>query len=151
MSLSPWANNLCENNEINFDDPIKNPVVQYSKSKLAQLMYVNHLARLLRQDNSNTIVTAVFPGYIPYELDDYIPHQYRKVFNIFFKMFGKNVWQSAQTCIHLSLKDFSNDNNHANGKLFVDCRQNDIFTPKLAKNSVACQKLWDKTEEMLGL
>ena len=138
-------------NEINFDDPIKNPLVQYSKSKLAQLMYLNHLARLLRQENSNTIVTAVFPGYIPDELDDYIPQQYRKVFNIFFKMFGKNVWQSAQTCIHLSLKDFSNDNNHANGKLFLDCRQNDLFTPKWAKNSVACQKLWDKTEELLGL
>ena len=151
VALTSWANNLYINNHIQFEDSTKNPLIQYSKSKLAQIMYVKHLSRILQKEKSNTIITAYYPGFVHDGLHDYIPIRVKKAFNIIFKIFGKNTWQAAQTCVYLSSKDFSNDRDQANGKLFLDCRSNDWFMPNLAKNQAACQRLWNNTEEMLGL
>ena len=151
MAFTPWANHLYLNNDFQFEDSMKNPLIQYSKSKLAQLMYAKHLSKSLRKENNNAIIIVSYPGFVIDSLSDYVPLKYQKAFSIFFKMFGKNSWQAAQTCIHLSFKDFSNDIDYLNGKMFIDCRENQWFIPNLAKNEYICQKLWDKTEEMLGL
>ena len=151
-ALTPWAHQLYKNNDINFDDgPIKNPLIQYSKSKLAQLMYATHLAKHLREENSNTIVMTLYPGFVPYGLADHIPQKFQKAFEIVSKYFGKTLWEGAQTSVYLSVKEFSNEKKNVNGRLFLDCRPMDIFKPRLAKDAAACQRLWNKTEELLGL
>ena len=151
LAFTPMANHLFQNNDIQFEDIIKNPLIQYSKSKLAQLMYLKHLSIILRQENSNVTIMASYSGLVLDGFKDYVPLQYHKVFNLFLSVFGKNDWQASQTCVHLSTKNFSNDIDQVNGKLFFDCRQNDWLMPSLVKNQDACRKLWDKTEELLAL
>ena len=150
LACTPMANHLFQNNDIQFEDMIKKPLIQYSKSKLAQLMYLKHLSVILREENSNVTIMASYSGLVFDSFKDYVPLRYHKVFNLFLSLFEKNDWQASQTCVHLSTKNFSNNIDQVNGKLFVDCRQNDWLMPSYVKNQNACKKLWDKTEEMLG-
>lgn len=151
LAFTPMANHLFQSNDIQFEDTTKNPLIQYSKSKLAQLMYLKHLSIILREENSKVAIMASYSGLVLDIFKDHVPLQYHKVFDLFLSLFGKNDWQASQTCVHLSTKNFSNDIDQVNGKLFLDCRQNDWLMPSLVKNHNACRKLWDKTEEILGL
>ena len=153
IALTPWANQIHKNGEIFFDDNSNSPVVQFSKSKLAQLMYVSHLCKVLKQENCNSIVTGVYPGLIPdkWLMQHCLPQKYLAKFEIFKLIFGKNLWQEAQSAIYLSQSKFLKSDDHINGQVFLDCRPVDFLKPSLAKDSAACERLWNKTEKLLGL
>ena len=115
-------------------------------------MYVSHLSKILKQENCNTIVTGVYPGLIPDKcLMQYLPQKYLTKFEIFKLIFGKNIWQEAQSAIYLSQAKFLKSNDIINGQVFLDCRSVDFMKPSLAKDSDACERAWNKTEELLGL
>ena len=153
IALTPWANQIHKNGEIFFDDNSNSPVVQFSKSKLAQLMYVSHLSKVLKQENCNTIVTGVYSGLIPdkWLMQHCLPQKYLAKFEIFKLIFGKNLWQEAQSAIYLSQSKFLKSDDHINGQVFLDCRPVVFLKPSLAKDSAACEQLWNKTEKLLGL
>ena len=153
IALTPWANQIHKNGEIFFDDDSNNPVAQFSKSKLAQLMYVSHLSKILKQENCNTIAMGLYPGLIPDKclMQHCLPQKYLTKFEIFKLIFGKNLWQEAQSAIYLSQSKFLKSNDRINGQVFLDCRSVDFMKPSLARDSDACERLWNKTEELLGL
>ena len=153
IALTPWANQIQKNGKIFFDDDSNNPVVQFSKSKLAQLMYVSQLSKILKQGKCNTIVTGVYPGLIPDKclMQHCLPQKYLTSFEIFKLIFGKTLLQEAQSAIYLSQAKFLKNDDLINGQVFLDCRPVDFLKPSLAKDIAACESLWNKTEEVLGI
>lgn len=159
--MGPEALDLCKirsdkSYEVNFDvnKSLKDARLQYAKTKLAQVMYVNHLAKMLREENCNTIVASLHPGFVRTEILNGVPTAAQGIFKALGYIVGKNVWQGAQTSIHLAVGKFSNPMFEVNGKFFVDCKSKFWFQfllPEIMKDPVACKTVWDETMDLLGI
>ena len=141
---------------INFDvnKTTKDARRQYGKSKLAQIMYTNHLAKILEEENCNTIVAAVHPGFVRTELFSGVPTKEQPVWRALSYLLGKNTWQGAQTSIHVATGESSSPMSEVNGKFFADCRSSHWVArsmPKVATDPVACKQVWEETMALLGL
>ena len=131
---------------------------QYGKSKLAQIMYGKHLAKLLEDKNCNTIVASCHPGFVRTDIFQGFEPGFKLNMCIYGGYaFGKSALQGAQTTIHLSLSKFDELNvKKVNGKFFSDCRPQEkclfwSLMPKYIEDPVACKSVWDETMQMLNL
>ena len=159
--VGPEALDLCAledkgSYKVNFDlDGNENDSRrQYSKTKLAQVMYMKHLSRKLKKDNCNTIVTALHPGFVRTDILDGFPKKAQNFVKFLGYLTGKTPLQGAQTTIHLAVSSFNNALDTINGKLFSDCRQNFWWQskiPKIVEDEMACKMVWDETMRVLGL
>ena len=153
---APEARDLYSKEKVNFDVPekLKDARYQYSKSKLAQVMYGNHLARILKDEGCNTTVATLHPGIIYTDLFNGYPKMVKAFVKIFCHIAGKNTLQGAQTTIHLAVAKFSNPTSDVSGRFFADCKSNSwvsSWVPKLCKNPIACQKVYEETIKVLDL
>ena len=127
---------------------------QYGKSKIAQIMYGKHLAKLLDGEGCNTMVASVHPGFVRTDIFDGLPPGGRANFIAYLSyVFGKTANQGAQTPIYLVLTNFS-DFKEKNGMFFSDCRSKnwwDFKMPKLVEDPEACKALWDQTMKLLKI
>ena len=153
------ANDLCQfrhNNSYDVDFGVKIMRHQYGKSKLAQIMYGKHLARLLsEEDKCNTMVASLHPGFVRTDIFQGLPPGPQlKFISWIGYVLGKSSWQGAQTTVHLAICNFSHPMNETSGTFFCDCRSKNWFNfhmPKIIKDPVACKSVYDETMRLLKL
>ena len=159
------ANHLCsfnsskKNYDINFESGTLKELGsddfggQYGKSKLAQIMYGKHLAKTLKDENCNTMVASLHPGFVRTDIFQGLPAGPRLKFIMWAGYtVGKSCLQGAQTTIYLALCDPSQIIAQSNGHFFSDCRSKNWFNsllPKAIDDPVACKALWDETMRLL--
>ena len=131
------------------------PMEQYSKSKLSQIMYGKHLAKVLREDECKTVVVSLHPGIVRTNIwGAFKKPMIRRIVQFSNYLIGKTPWQGAQTTIHLSLCDFSTSPKNVSGTFFSDCRSRhwiNHFLPKIVQDPSACKALWDETMKSLDI
>ena len=159
--MSPEALDLCKLHKkstyaINFDleENEKDSRRQYSKTKLAQVMYAKHLGEMLRKKKENTFVSCVHPGFVRTEILDGVPKQAQGLFKALGYILGKNPRQGAQTSIHVATKSFEDPMREANGQFFADCKSNPWYRflfPKILDDILACKAVYDETFKALGI
>lgn len=148
---------LEQDYEVNFgvNKGEKNARCQYPKSKLAQIMYGKHLAKMMENENCNTMVVSLHPGLVRTDIFNGLKGQIQQ-HSIGWTCFvlGKSAWQGAQTTIYLAVSNFSNAISEMNGKFFADCRSKnwmDFRMPKITEDPSACKQVWDETMNLLRL
>ena len=115
------------------------------------------MAKILEDENCNTIVASVHPGVVRTEIFGGVPTNEQPFWRVVGYLLGKSTWQGAQTSIHLATSEYSNPMSEVNGKFFSDCRPKHWmdgsipFLPKVATDPVACKQVWEETMALLGL
>ena len=151
------ASDLCRldsgNTSYRIDFSGNNPIEQYSKSKLCQIMYGKHLAKVLKEDECKTVVVSLHPGIVRTNIWETVKKpMIRRIVQFWNYLIGKTPLQGAQTAIHLSLCDFSESPKDVSGTFFSDCRSRhwiNHFLPKIVQDPSACKALWDETMKAL--
>lgn len=114
---------------------------QYSQSKVANIMFAKHLAKLVKDTNIKSV--SLHPGAIITELQENMGFFAYWAFYLFISLTGrqKNVLQGASTtvfcAIHPSVK---------NGEYYEDC--NECAPLKYALDEKDQEKLWDLSEKL---
>jgi len=143
--------NFGVQNMKNMQDPYR----QYGKSKLAQIMYGKHLSKLLLEENCNTMVSSLHPGFVRTGIFQGFPKERQMFIKLASYVLGKTPLQGAQTTLHLALSNFSDeDRKLLGGKFFCDCRSKNLvnaFMPKVIDDPVACKSIWDETMKALEI
>lgn len=119
------------------------PWTAYARSKLANLLFSNHLATRLPKPGQT--VNAVHPGVIRTRLQRNLGPGLRAAFSIFAPLLLKSVSQGAATPCYVAVHPTTAS---IRGKYFVDCN---IAQPgRLAQDPALAAKLWEKTEEIIA-
>ena len=134
---------------------VKGLDIQYEKSKLAQVMYGKHLAKVLEDEGCNTFVATLHPGFVRTDIFQGLPEQQRKMLAWFSYVGGKTSLQGAQTTIYLAVCNLTQDLvKETSGTFFSDCRPNGwpaSVLPKCIHDPIACKGVWDETMRMLKI
>ncbi|XP_060089527.1 retinol dehydrogenase 14 [Heteronotia binoei] len=144
------SSSLYKYGEINFDDLNSelsyNKSFAYSRSKLANLLFVRELAR--RLEGTGVTVNALHPGIVRTNLGRHIqiPLLVKPLFNLVSWAFFRSPLEGAQTSIYLAS---SPEVEAVSGKYFGNCKEQPLL-PKATDDLVA-RKLWDISEVMVGL
>ncbi|XP_011644399.1 retinol dehydrogenase 12-like isoform X2 [Pogonomyrmex barbatus] len=141
--------------DIDFDDINMEksyaPLKAYMRSKLANILFTNELARRLTEANIHGInVYSLHPGIIPTEISR---HGSKTMFpgasymyNLFASLFFKNVEQGAQTTIYCSVDERTA---HETGLYYSNCVA--IRASERARNHEYAKKLWNVSCHLLHL
>ncbi|XP_077167417.1 retinol dehydrogenase 14 [Paroedura picta] len=144
------SSSLYKYGEINFDDLNSelsyNKSFAYSRSKLANLLFVRDLAR--RLEGTGVTVNALHPGIARTNLGRHvhIPLLVKPLLNLVSWAFFLSPLEGAQTSIYLAS---SPEVEGISGKYFGNCKEQSLL-PKATDDLVA-RKLWDISEVMVGL
>ena len=159
--MSPEALDLCKIQKngtyiVNFDleEDEKDSRRQYSKTKLAQVMYANHLAEKLQAEKGNTFISCVHPGFVRTEILNGVPKQAQGLFKALGYVLGKNPFQGAQTSLYVATQNFTDPMKEANGKFFADCKTNPWYRflfPRILEDKLACKAVYDDTLAQLKI
>eukprot|EP00058_Branchiostoma_floridae_P014549 XP_002600037.1 hypothetical protein BRAFLDRAFT_221193 [Branchiostoma floridae] len=122
----------------------------YCQSKLANVLFANELAR--RLEGTDVIVSSLHPGVIETELQRNMAEGCGCVYTCckccfwcMVRSFGKNQWEGAQTTIYCAV----DENIEKSGLYYSDCRPK--RAARQARDEAAAKRLWDLSEEMVGL
>ncbi|KAB0351081.1 hypothetical protein FD754_015938 [Muntiacus muntjak] len=144
------SSKLDKYGDINFEDlnseQSYNKSFCYSRSKLANILFIRELAR--RLEGTNVTVNVLHPGIVRTNLERHvhIPLLVRPLFILVSWAFFKTPEEGAQTSIYLA---FSPEVEGVSGRYFGDCKEEELL-PKAMDESVA-RKLWDISEVMVGI
>nr|XP_022918241.1 retinol dehydrogenase 12-like isoform X2 [Onthophagus taurus] len=144
-SLMAFINNLTIKNI----DKVLSPLsLSYGNSKLCNIITANVFAEKLK--GTGVTSNSVHPGLVNTPIfrnaHQDLPKSSLDAFYVFLKLFGKSVFEGAQTNIHCAI---SKSLEKVSGKFFVDCTP--FFLPFKAKNKLFVQEIWRKSEELVGL
>jgi len=135
--------------KINFEDLHYNKgyfvLRAYERSKLANVLFSNHLAKLLK--NENITVNSLNPGRVKSD----IGHQntgflFSSIWKVFDILTGIPTPEGAKTSVYLAS---SSDVQNITGKYFNKCKEKQAS--KLALDEQVAQKLWDVSATLVGL
>ncbi|KAL8172912.1 UNVERIFIED_CONTAM: Retinol dehydrogenase 14 [Gekko kuhli] len=144
------SSSLYKYGEINFDDLNSelsyNKSFAYSRSKLANLLFVRELAR--RLEGTGVTVNALHPGIVRTNLGRHIhiPLLVKPLLNLVSWAFFRSPLEGAQTSIYLAS---SPEVEGVSGKYFGNCKEQPL--PPKATDDLVARKLWDISEVMVGL
>ncbi|KAL6255946.1 hypothetical protein P5V15_013183 [Pogonomyrmex californicus] len=140
--------------DIDFDDINMEksyaPFKAYMRSKLANILFTNELARRLTEANIHGInVYSLHPGIIPTEISRHGSETLfpgaSYMYNLFARFF-KNVEQGAQTTIYCSVDERTA---HETGLYYSNCVATKVSGR--ARNHKYAQKLWNVSCHLLHL
>ena len=124
-----------------------NTVMAYSQSKLANILHAKELAK--RLEGTGISVYSLHPGAIMTELGRHLEKRlgcWAKPIYAIAKFTCKTPFHGAQTTLYCVLEDKIEGQS---GLYYSDC---DVKTPSLvAQDMEAAKKLWDLSEELVGL
>ncbi|XP_078673788.1 retinol dehydrogenase 12-like [Branchiostoma floridae x Branchiostoma belcheri] len=140
---------------IHFDDinleKSYGPIKAYCQSKLANVLFTKELDRRMKGKGVTTY--SLHPGGIHTELQRHLDASYGWLFYllkpVFFAglvLFGKTPRQGAQTTIHCAVSEGLET---SSGLYFTDCAPKEPIPE--AKDEAVAKKLWELSEEMVGL
>ncbi|CAH0390507.1 unnamed protein product [Bemisia tabaci] len=139
--------------DMHFDDitleKSYSPTAAYGRSKLANILFTNELAKRLQGTGVTTY--SVHPGVIDTELSRHLDTAISPIVRRLYQsrlctMFQKSPWQGAQTTLHCSLDEKAGKEN---GLYYSDCKPR---TPaKRARNEAKAQQLWEYSWGAVGL
>lgn len=130
---------------IDFDDLMmeKNyaPMMQYSRSKLANILFTLELSKRLAP--FNITANSLHPGVVG---SDFMskPGALYKVIAPLFKMFALSTEDGAKTSIYLST---SSEVDGVTGKYFDKCKP--VKTSREAQDEAVAAKLWSVSEQLI--
>lgn len=118
----------------------------YSQSKLANILFVQELAK--RLTNYHVTVNAVHPGIVKTDLGRYLVHSYlKKLIDPFTYYFFKTAKSGAQTSIRLAVDP---ELENVTGEYFADCKIQPVAASARTNNDDA-EWLWKQSEKMTRL
>ncbi|XP_071439692.1 retinol dehydrogenase 14-like [Hetaerina americana] len=131
----------------------RRPLTNYCNAKLANLLFVNELAR--RLEGSGVAVNGLHPGTVRTEIYKTLTGIIAVAVNLLAALFFKTATEGAQTSIHLAV---SEEVEGISGAYFEDCKlarsssksQDKELAKKLWDMSVKCVKLTEKEMAILN-
>lgn len=118
----------------------------YSQSKLANILFVQELARRLK--GTGVSVNAVHPGVVKTDLGRHLVHSYiKKLIDPFTYFFFKTAKSGAQTTIRLAVDP---ELDKVTGQYFADCKAQKVAA-SARKNNNDAEWLWKESEKMTRL
>lgn len=115
----------------------------YSQSKLSNILFVQELARRLK--DSEVTVNAVHPGVVKTDLGRHLVHSYlRKFLDPFTYYFFKTPKSGAQTTIRLAVDP---QLQNVSGHYFADCKMKKVALSIHNSNDDA-EWLWKESEKL---
>ncbi|OVA14379.1 Short-chain dehydrogenase/reductase SDR [Macleaya cordata] len=119
----------------------------YCRSKLANILHANELARVLQEEGANVTANSLHPGLIPTNISRYInlkgfPFP---VLKTLLKPIVKSIPQGASTTCYLALHP---DLKGVTGKYFANC--NESPPSSQAQDMDLGKKLWDFSLDLLN-
>ncbi|KAF2885832.1 hypothetical protein ILUMI_20341 [Ignelater luminosus] len=118
--------------------------VDYSNTKLCNILFTNELARRLKGSGVETY--SIHPGAVETNFFDNFPPNAKRVFKVVAAVFYKTTEEGAQTSIYASV---SKDVVGKSGTYFADCKRG--WMPRAAKDQELSRKLWEKSVEFVKL
>jgi retinol dehydrogenase 12 len=118
----------------------------YEQAKIANVLFARELAKKLKSQGSDIVVSSVHPGVIKTELHRDGSIVLRTALTIITALFGKNVSQGVQTTLYGAV---SSDLKDKSGHYLADCQ----ITPPNAKevSDESAKKMWDISCKLLSL
>ncbi|XP_068658847.1 short-chain dehydrogenase TIC 32 A, chloroplastic-like isoform X2 [Aristolochia californica] len=146
VNVSSIAHRYADSSAMDFhklNDPSKyKPYDAYARSKLANILHANELAKRLQDEGSNVTANSLHPGVIPTNISRHM--NYRAIPFSLLKPFLKNVPQGASTTCYVALHP---DMEGVSGKYFANCNQT---TPSnQARDLNLGKKLWELSQDIL--
>ncbi|CAF1019489.1 unnamed protein product [Rotaria sordida] len=137
--------------DINLEKTSYKAFYAYARSKLANIMFTNELAKRLK--GTNITANSLHPGLVHTEFIRYAGSRYEKILYIIEQLITPILWifiksseEGAQTTIYLA-SDIHLDN--VSGKYFSDCIE--IQPSKMTLNEEDNRRLWSLSEKMTKL
>uniref|UniRef100_A0A158P7S5 Dehydrogenase/reductase SDR family member on chromosome X n=1 Tax=Angiostrongylus cantonensis TaxID=6313 RepID=A0A158P7S5_ANGCA len=122
-------------------------MIAYSRSKMAQVMYTRHLAKLLEDRNLPVTASVCHPGNVDTNILRESGYSWLSV------VFRPIVWfilktenDGAQMPLYLALSEKSQK---SNGQYFRDFAVHEVV--EKCKQSVACETLYEESRQAVGL
>ncbi|XP_048736183.1 retinol dehydrogenase 13-like [Ostrea edulis] len=138
-------------NKFNFDDINSerdyNCMTAYRQSKLANVLFTRELSHRLQ--GTHVTANSLHPGFVQTELSRYFPQTMPVYVRALFPvtlLLSKTPKEGAQTSIYCAVEESLGD---VTGKYFSDCQIKE--ETKAAQDDEAARKLWELSEEMVGL
>ncbi|KAG9444194.1 hypothetical protein H6P81_015534 [Aristolochia fimbriata] len=146
VNVSSIAHRYADSSAMDFDklnDSSRyKPYDAYARSKLANILHSNELAKRLQDEGPNITANSLHPGVIPTNISRHM--NYRAIPFALLKPFLKTVPQGAATTCYVALHP---DMKGVTGKYFANCNQT---TPsKQARDMNLGKKLWDFSQELI--
>ncbi|KAI3940568.1 hypothetical protein MKW92_036176 [Papaver armeniacum] len=118
----------------------------YCRSKLANVLHANELARILQEEEANVTTNSLHPGIIATNIFRYMNFRgiMWHVLAVISKPFIKNISQGASTTCYLALHP---DLKGVTGKYFSDCKET-LPSPQ-ARDKDLGKNLWDFCMDLL--
>ncbi|KAM7300813.1 uncharacterized protein ISCGN_016398 [Ixodes scapularis] len=116
------------------------------KDKHETLARVSERSKGVEEVYLGVTANCCHPGFVKTELASHSSDLHTKFTDILIQYFGKSTEEGAQTTVHLAV---SEDVEDVTGRYFADCRPS--LAPRWALDPVSAKRLWDASEEMLGL
>jgi NAD(P)-dependent dehydrogenase (short-subunit alcohol dehydrogenase family) len=138
------SSNAHKNTDIRFDDIEMsdkfNGFTAYSQSKLANVLFAKHLAKMLSHDN--VTVNCVHPGVVATKIFDNMG----KVAASMARIFMISAQKGAETSVYLATSDLVSN---ITGKYFD--KKKVVNSSPASEDMEAAQKLWDLSLKYVGM
>ncbi|XP_071963063.1 retinol dehydrogenase 12-like [Antedon mediterranea] len=120
------------------------PLKAYRQSKLANIMFTNELARMLK--GTNVTCYSLHPGLVSTEICRYLSPIKRVVATILLPLIASTSEMGAQTTIYCAVEQSLDDEN---GYFYSDCER--MEPAPQARDEEADKQLWKVSAEMVKL
>ncbi|KAI3841803.1 hypothetical protein MKX03_029647 [Papaver bracteatum] len=119
----------------------------YCRSKLANVLHANELARVLQAEEANVTANSLHPGIIATNIFRFLNFRgiMWHVLAVIWKPFTKNICQGASTTCYLA---FHPNLIGVTGKYFSDCKET-LASPQAQEKDLG-KKLWDLSTNVLN-
>ncbi|KAK4875262.1 hypothetical protein RN001_011684 [Aquatica leii] len=144
------SSSLAQMAQLNIDDLNNVPnrwfkqLIEYSNTKLCNILIANELARRLKQTGVD--VNSVHPGAVQTDVLRYLPSVKQRIAKFITKLFYKTTEEGAQTTIYVAV---SKEISGTSGAYYADCKKCKMI--KAANNVQLANELWQKSERFVKL
>ncbi|KAH7623221.1 hypothetical protein Ndes2526B_g01639 [Nannochloris sp. 'desiccata'] len=128
--------------DLNYENRKYNPIIAYSNSKLATMLFARQLAHRMKAENAPVSVVSLHPGLINTGLTRNLGLA-GYITRFLARMTGKSIPQGAATSVYCATAS-----GIPSGSYWEDCCQKEP-KPNALDDEMA-RKLWEKTEELIA-
>ncbi len=134
--------------DLNWDSRKYKPMRSYGDSKIANLYFTSELAKRLRGNGKNVLVTAAHPGWTATDLQ-----RHSGLFDFMNRFFAMKIEQGTLPTLRAATDLNAQSGDYYGPHAFGEWRGYPVKVEpnKLAKDETIAKKLWDVSEELTGI